>query len=805
MKQNVSRIMSPRAVRAAVRTMEPQSPIIMGPESPEGQGLSSGSLSEGIISVESTSELTPPFETQEGTEFFVPVAPDIRKGRSKVGKGNGNRNSNAKGRENGVRNINGDRNGSARENAHGHAHGSGKSRKNSLGPVPELEAHVDPDWWQKIFNSMYLKTDADVLDDSEITGREIDLFTGALKLSPEVRVLDLCCGQGRHTLELARRGFSHVEGYDRSGYLIRKARSQAKKEELSVRFREGDARKLPYGSDSFDAVLLLGNSFGYFDSVKHDLQVLKEIFRVLRPGGRLLVDCADGAYLKKNFQARSWEWIDRKSFVCRERSLSEDGERLISREVISHVKKGVIADQFYAERLYSKEALSGMLEAAGFKQARFHRAYSPDSRKNQDLGMMGHRIIVSASAEKFPASPKSAFARKEKNVVVIMGDPRKQDIVKPDCTFDEDDFETIARMKRALSEIPGMRFTYMDRHDTLIEDLKKRAGKIDLVLNLCDEGFDNDPKKELHVPALLEQLNIPYTGAGPRSLAFCYDKSLVRGVAREMQVPVAKAVYICPGAPVPELPFPFPAIIKPNAGDSSFGITRKSVVHSQEELEKSVREVRKKLGPDVPLLVEEFLTGKDISVGIIGNLPSSYTVLPITEEDYSEVPESLPRVCGYEAKWDPDSPYWKIRSVPVELPEETRIAVTNDCLALYGRLECRDYARFDWRLDAEGRPRLLEVNPNPGWCWDGHLAKMAALVGMSYSNMLGAILDAAMQRLHTGKEAPIRPSNMQEYGVDGPEIRVMEVNLNEMNVSEGNGNCEVSALSFKAVPDVQAL
>lgn len=790
MKQNVSRITSPRAARAAVRTMEPQSPIIMGPESLEGQVPSSGSIPYG-----STSELTPPSEAQAGTEFSAPAAPDIRKVRSEVGKGNGS----------GNRNSNGNRNGYAHENAHGSAHGNGNSRKNSLGPVPELEAHVDPDWWQKIFNSMYLKTDADVLEDSEITGREIDLFTGALKLSPEARVLDLCCGQGRHTLEMARRGFSHVEGYDRSGYLVRKARTRAKKEGLSVRFREGDARKLPYGSDSFDAVLLLGNSFGYFDSVKHDLQVLKEIFRVLRPGGRLLVDSADGAYLKKNYQARSWEWIDGKSFVCRERTLSADGERLISREVISHVKKGVVADQFYAERLYSKEALSGMLEAAGFKQARFHRAYSPDSRKNQDLGMMGHRIIVSASVEKFPASTKNAFAKKEKNVVVIMGDPRKQDIVKPDCTFDEDDFETIARMKRALSEVPGMRFTYMDRHDTLIEDLKKRAGKIDLVLNLCDEGFDNDPKKELHVPALLEQLKIPYTGAGPRSLAFCYDKSLVRGVAREMQVPVAKAVYICPGTPVPELPFPFPAIIKPNAGDSSFGITQKSVVHSQEELENSVREVREKLGPDVPLLVEEFLSGKDISVGIIGNLPSSYTVLPITEEDYSEVPESLPRVCGYEAKWDPDSPYWKIRSVPVELPEETRIAVTNYCLALYGRLECRDYARFDWRLDAKGRPRLLEVNPNPGWCWDGHLAKMAALVGMSYSDMLEAILGAAMQRLHPGKEAPIRQPKMQEYGVAGPETRAVEVNLNEMNVNEGNGNCEVSALSFKAVPDVQVL
>ena len=267
---------------------------------------------------------------------------------------------------------------------------------------------------------------------------------------------------------------------------------------------------------------------------------------------------------------------------------------------------------------------------------------------------------------------------------------------------------------------------------------------------------------------------------------------------------MARAVYICPGTPVPELPFPFPAIIKPNSGDSSFGITQKSVVHSQAELENSVREVREKLGSDVPLLVEEFLTGKDISVGVIGNLLSSYTVLPITEEDYSEVPEYLPRVCGYEAKWDPDSPYWKIRSVPVELPEETRIAVTNYCLALYGRLECRDYARFDWRLDAEGNPRLLEVNPNPGWCWDGHLAKMAALIGISYSGMLGAILDAAIQRIcPLAGDAP--QQGIPGYEVKGPAASSVEVSSVEVNGNEVSGKCGVSTLSFKAVSKVKAL
>lgn len=623
----------------------------------------------------------------------------------------------------------------------------------TLGPVEDLEPHVRSDWWQTLFNSLYLKTDADLLDDMEVTRKEADLVISILGLDPEDAVLDLCCGQGRHVLELARRGFSNVEGYDRSQYLIRKARTRAQKENLQVRFREGDARKLPYPSDAFSVVTILGNSFGYFDSTLQDRKVLEEVFRVLKPGGRVFIDAVDGDHMKKNFQPRSWEWLDRKYFVCRERALSSDGERLICREVISRIDRGIIADQFYAERLYNRESLFELLTASGFSSPTFHTTFSPVSTGTQDAGMMEQRILLSATVEKaWPslASPlQNAESKKPLNVVVVLGDPRKEDQVKPACVFDDDDFETVNRMKKALAEIPYMKFTFLDRHETLLEDLKKRAGKTDLVLNLCDEGFYNDPTKELHVPAMLEQLNIPYTGAGPQCLAFCYDKSLVRGVAREMRIPVAKGFLVTGDSDVSRLSLSFPLLVKPNSGDSSFGITQKSIVYSREEIFDIMKATREKIGSDKPFLLEEFLPGKDISVGIIGNLPAC-TVLPITEEDYSAVPEELPRICGYEAKWLPDSPYWKIKSVPADLPEKTEKEIARCCLALFTRLGCRDYARFDWRLDAEGRPKLLEVNPNPGWCWDGHLAKMAAYASVSYSGMLAAILEAAKKRYGIG-------------------------------------------------------
>jgi D-alanine-D-alanine ligase len=626
---------------------------------------------------------------------------------------------------------------------HPHRRGKGPAVTKWLGPVIDLEEHVQPDWWRRIFNSIYLKTDADVVDDQQITRREVDLFSEILRLSAQDKILDLCCGQGRHSL-------------DRSHYLVQKAKAGAKREGLNVRYREGDARKIPYPPDSFDVLMILGNSFGYFETIQDDVRVLEQVFRVLKPWGRLLIDVADGEYLSQNYQPRSWEWVDKRHFVCRERSLSLDKQRLISREVVTNVEKGIIADQFYAERLYTKQSLSQLLGKAGLSEITFHGEISSDSRRNQDLGMMERRILTTALARKewAPIKVKKVTSR---NIAVVLGDPTKPDPLKPLGIFDEDDFYTIDQLKGALRELEqngGYAFTYLNNHDSLIQDLLrlKDKGKVDLIFNLCDEGYFNDATMELNMPALLDILRIPYTGAGPACLPYCYDKSLVRGIAKEMEIPVPEAFFIKPEDTIFELTFEFPVIVKPNFGDSSFGITQRSVAFSVEQLMNAISEVREKLGYDKPILVEEFLTGKDLSVGIIGNPPATYTALPITEEDYSALPQDLPRICAYEAKWIQDSPYWSIKSVPAELPEATRRIIVEWCVKLFERLECRDYSRFDWRLDSGGNPKLLEVNPNPGWCWDGHLAKMAKFAGLSYTEMLKMIVQAAEQRLKLSEE-----------------------------------------------------
>jgi len=293
-----------------------------------------------------------------------------------------------------------------------------KKRLQVLGPVDQLEPHVRPDWWNRIFNSLYLKTDGDVVEDQEITKGEVTTYGAYLGLQEGEKLLALCCGQGRHALEWSRRGIT-VYGMDRSRFLIGKARSRAKAEGLNPNLREGDARKLPYGADSFEVVTILGNSFGYFESAQDDLQVLQEVRRVLKPEGRIMLDVSDGDFVRSTFAPRSWEWIDKNMFVCRERSLAADGQRLISREVITHVRKGVVADQFYAERLYSREGLEELLKKAGFSKITFHGEMIPDSKRNQDLGMMSRRFVVTATLQKSWAPKRKATPATTKKVAVF--------------------------------------------------------------------------------------------------------------------------------------------------------------------------------------------------------------------------------------------------------------------------------------------------------------------------------------------------------------------------------------------------
>jgi D-alanine-D-alanine ligase len=620
----------------------------------------------------------------------------------------------------------------------------------TLGPVPDLERHLPSDWWRTLFNAVYLQTDGDVVENDANTGQEVDLLIAAAGLEPNDHVLDLCCGQGRHAIELARRGFAHVTGIDRSRYLIRLARRRAKARGLEVAFHEGDARKFRVPESTFHCVSLMGNSFGYFANEEDDLAVLKAVKRALVSGGTLAMDLADGQWMRERFERRSWEWIDANHFVCRERSLAADGRRLVSREVVTHAERGVIADQFYAERLYARDEIAELLAQAGFSNVRVHGTPETGSDRNQDLGMMAHRMFLTAVApRKRVSAPKRGPALAD--VTVLLGDPRLPDSVKRDGQFNPEDLETICRLEDALAELPGYRFRRLDNHASLIADL--RANPPRFVFNLCDEGFNNDAFLELHVPALLEMLGIPYTGAGPACLAMCYDKSLVRAVAAALDVPVPLETFIGSDDQSATIPSVFPAIIKPNHGDSSIGITQHAVVTTPEQAVTYIASLRETL-PGRSFLVQEFLTGPEYSVALIGNPGFGLRPLPVLEVDYAGLDPNLPRILGYESKWLPDSPYWtQLKYRQAAIDEDVRRRLVDYSSALFERLGCRDYARFDFRADAAGEIKVLEVNPNPGWCWDGKLNLMASFAGLRYADLLRMILDAAQDRI-AARSAP---------------------------------------------------
>jgi D-alanine-D-alanine ligase len=151
--------------------------------------------------------------------------------------------------------------------------------------------------------------------------------------------------------------------------------------------------------------------------------------------------------------------------------------------------------------------------------------------------------------------------------------------------------------------------------------------------------------------------------------------------------------------------------------------------------------------PRRPVLVQEYLPGAEYSVSLIGNPDQGLRALPILEVDFSRLDPNLPKILGYESKWEPDSPYWtQIKYHEAQLPDHIQSQMIEHSARLFERLGCREYARFDFRADAKGEVKLLEVNPNPGWCWDGKLNIMAGFAGIRYSELLGQILAAAEER-----------------------------------------------------------
>ncbi len=327
-------------------------------------------------------------------------------------------------------------------------------------------------------------------------------------------------------------------------------------------------------------------------------------------------------------------------------------------------------------------------------------------------------------------------------VTVLLGDPRLADRSKPGGRFTADDFDQVLRLKSALAELTEYRFEFLDDHTQLLDRLREQPPAF--VLNFCDVGYRNEARHELHLPAYLEMLGIPYSGSGPVTLGLCYDKSMVRAIAHTHGIPVPAETFIGATDPLPALDYP--AFIKPNRGDGSLGISARSIVRDAGQAAACVAELRELL-PGVDLIAQTFLSGSEYGVGLIGNPADGFTVLPMLEVDYAALDPTLPRLLDYGSKTDPTSPYWNdVHFVEAHLEPAVRERIAGWCRTLCARLDLRDYARFDFRADADGVIRLMEINPNPAWCWDGKLSHMVALDGKRHADLLRLIIEAAHRR-----------------------------------------------------------
>jgi D-alanine-D-alanine ligase len=207
--------------------------------------------------------------------------------------------------------------------------------------------------------------------------------------------------------------------------------------------------------------------------------------------------------------------------------------------VIVHDEMGVIADQFYAERLYTRESISKLLEKTGFRNIRPHGHAEPLSDRDQDLGMMARRILLTADAPQLPVR-KGRGKLQALDITVIMGDPRLPDQVKRGGAFNPEDLETVRRLRDALSELPGYTFRYLNNHATLERIVRLNT---DLVFNLCDEGWGSDPFKGcMSRPSW--STGHAY-GRGPSALAACCDGDWC-AVAHGLGVPVPLESYVRP-------------------------------------------------------------------------------------------------------------------------------------------------------------------------------------------------------------------------------------------------------------------
>jgi D-alanine-D-alanine ligase len=227
----------------------------------------------------------------------------------------------------------------------------------------------------------------------------VDFLEKAFGFSKSLPILDLCGGQGRHALELSRRGFLRVILLDYSDYLTDAGKKRARDEGLNTAFIRGDARAAGLRSQAFRVVLIMGSSFGYFEDEPENCKLLAEAFRLLAPGGELFLDLPDRDFVLRKFKPLIRHRVSEDLEVTRTRKLKDDV--IYSREVVASASSGCIRDRTYCTRLYGPEKISELLNASGFGRVGFETDFMCRQTEGE-FGTMTSRMLV--RAEKAPGS-----------------------------------------------------------------------------------------------------------------------------------------------------------------------------------------------------------------------------------------------------------------------------------------------------------------------------------------------------------------------------------------------------------------
>ena len=259
----------------------------------------------------------------------------------------------------------------------------------------------------------------------------------------------------------------------------------------------------------------------------------------------------------------------------------------------------------------------------------------------------------------------------------------------------------------------------------------------DLIFNLT-ESYAGDDTKDINIAAYLDLVGIPYTGSGPAGLHLAQDKTIAKRLFsfHGIRTPNFAAVYR--GRLEWAHDIHFPVIVKPKREDGSIGIEFNAVVGSIKELMERIDALHADLNS--PVLIEEYIEGRELYVAVLGNDPPE--ALPIVELNLSELPQGMPRIAGTEVKWERGTEAYrktKLR-LPTDLSEETVAEIQATAVSACRALEVRDYARVDMRLAPDGTCYTLEVNPNP---WLHSTAEFALAARESGRDHVGLIDEIA--------------------------------------------------------------